>query len=310
MESLIGLIGLVVLVVFSLRRFLLRKESPQQQAQPFSGELYQVGQTCIARRHASNPTRTVVVMPGFMENFLYFTEFYADPSIELIMLTSADYHIPVEHPRFTKASWIQTPKARPGTIAHDAEALNQALGNLVSTPSVRVHGHSRGGAVTLEAARQQPALFEQVEVILEAPLLPQAKPYAPLPGIVRWLLPFLLPLWQSSPINERNRAVWGPLDNPRKRELIMGFPFNPKTCAVMLANMHDMQEWMEQTGTDIYRFVKYGAVLVPGKDRVLQSQAMLSSAQQAENLQVIEIAGGSHFVITDHPESIPPLQAV
>ncbi len=308
MESMIGIVGLALLVVFYLRKYLLRKESPQKQAMPFKGELFQVGQACIAKRAHSGATSTVVVMPGFVENFLYFTEYYANPSIELILLTSADYHVPVTNPRFTSPDWAKIAKLRPGSIAYDAAMLNLALTHLVTTDNVRVHGHSRGGAVTLEAARQQPALFEQIEVILEAPVLPQGLPYAPMPATVRWFLPFILPFWQQQPINERNRAMWGPLDNPRKRELIMGVPFNPKRAGIMLANLKDMADWMANTSTDIYQHVKRGAILVPGNDKVLKSAAMLASAQQAENLQIIEIEGGSHFVLADHPDSIPPLR--
>lgn len=310
MESLIGIIGLALLVIFYLRKYLLRKESAQQQAMTFDGELFPVGQACLAKRAHHGATSTVIVIPGFMENFLYFTEHYADPAIELILLTSADYHVPVTHPRFTSASWAKPPKARAGSIAYDAAVLNLALTHLVTTQNVRVHGHSRGGAVTLEAARQQPALFEQVEVVLEAPVLPQGLPYAPLPAALRWCLPFLLPFWQQQPINDRNRHIWGPLENPRKRELIMGVPFNPKRAGIMLANLKDMADWMPNTSTDIYQHVKRGAILVPGHDRILQSAAMLASARQAENLQIIEIDGGSHFVLPDHPESIPPLQPI
>lgn len=308
MESVIGLTGLALLVIVYLRKYLLRKESPQQQAVPFSGELYQIGQACIAKRAHTGATATVVVMPGFVENFLYFTEHYADPTIELILLTSADYHVPVSKPCLITPEWAKAPKARPGSIAYDAAVLNLALTHLVTTQNVRVHGHSRGGAVILEAARQQPALFEQVEVILEAPVLPQGLPYTPMPAAVRWFLPFLLPFWQQQPINQRNRHLWGPLDNPRKRELIMGVPFNPKRAAIMLANLKDMAAWMPNTGTDIYQHVKRGAILVPGNDHVLQSAAMLASARQADNLQIIEVEGGSHFVLPDHPESIPPLR--
>lgn len=308
MESLIGFLGLAVLIVVYLRRWLLRREIPQQQAASFKGELYTVGEASVARRSTGQPaTASVIVMPGFMENFLYFTEYYADPAIELILITSADYHVPVRGNRATVPAWSEPPKAAPGTIAYDAEVLNLALRNLVTTANVRVHGHSRGGAVTLEAARQQPALFENTEVVLEAPVLPQGKPYTPLPPVARWFLPFFLPLWQQQPISPRNRAVWGPLDNSRKRELIMGFPFNPRHCSTMSANLKDMEHWMHSTGSEIYQYVKRGAILVPDNDRVLRADAMRASAQQAENLQLIEIEGGSHFVIPDHPDSIPPL---
>ena len=71
-----------------------------------------------------------------------------------------------------------------------------------------------------------------------------------------------------------------------------------------------MAQWMDNPRCEIYQHVKRGAILVPGKDRILRSDAMRTSAQQAENLQVIEIEGGSHFVIADHPDSIPPLALV
>lgn len=308
MESLIGFLGLAVLIIVYLRRWLLRREIPQQQGASFKGELFTVGQATVARvAQRQTPTVSVIVMPGFMENFLYFTEYYADPSIELILITSADYHVPALNLRATVPAWSVAPKTPPGSITYDAAVLNLALRHLVSTDNVRVHGHSRGGAVTLEAARQEPALFENIEVILEAPVLPQGKPYAPLPPIARWFVPFYLPVWQQQPISSRNRSLWGPLDNQRKRELIMGLPFNPRHCSTMLVNLKDMAQWMDQNGSDIYQHVKRGAVLVPGKDRILRSDAMRASAHQAENLQVIDIEGGSHFVLTDNPDSIPPL---
>lgn len=308
METLLGLIALAIVVVVYLRRWLLKKDIPQQQTASFHGELFQIGQACIARRTSERASSSVVVVHGFVENFLYFSEHYSDPGIELITLTCADYHVPVTQPVYTKADWTQAPAFQAGTIAYDAAVLNLALEHLVSTRQVRVHGHSRGGAVTLEAARQRPDLFQSVEVILEAPVLPQGKPYAPVPAMARWLFPFFLMLWQQQPISERNRAVWGSLDNPRKRELIWGFPFNARHCETLVTNINDMNSWMAETGTDIYRCVQRGAVVVPGKDKVLDPRAMLASARQAENLQIIEAQDCSHFVIQDQPETIPPLQ--
>ncbi|MAB25880.1 alpha/beta fold hydrolase [Pseudomonas neustonica] len=310
MQFLIGLIGLVLLIVTSLRRWLLRRESPQKQAVDLPVELFQVGSAVIARSRDDAPGGSVIVMHGFVENFLYFTEHYADPNIQLIMLTSADYHLPINQPRFSTADWIKVPSQRPGTIAYDAAVLNQALEHLATGTQVRVHGHSRGGAVTLEAARQRPDLFERVEVILEAPVLPQGKPYKPVPSIARWFAPFYLFAWQQQPISPANAKIFGPLDNPRKRELIMALPFNPRYGKTFVTNMKDLADWMENTGTDIYQHVKFGAILVPSKDLVLDAAAMRQSAQQAENLQIIEVEGCSHLITADRPDSIPPLPAV
>ena len=77
-----------------------------------------------------------------------------------------------------------------------------------------------------------------------------------------------------------------------------------------MTNMKDLADWMENTGTDIYQHVKFGAILVPSKDLVLDAAAMRQSAQQAENLQIIEVEGCSHLITADRPDSIPPLPAV
>ncbi|HDZ58363.1 MAG TPA: alpha/beta hydrolase [Pseudomonas xinjiangensis] len=307
MEMLIGLVGLAILVVIYLRRYLLRKEIPAPQATTFNGNLFKVGEAVLARRTTTGASSSVVVVPGFVENFLYFTEFYESPDIELIKLTCSGYHVPVNQARFQAVDWGQPPAHPSGTIAYDAAVLTRALENLVTTDTVRVHGHSRGGAVVLEAARQRPDLFEKVEVVLEAPVLPQGKPYKPMPPIARWFMPFVLVLWQQNPISDANRKTWGPLDNPRKRELIMGYPFNARRCSTLVANLKDMASWMENTGFEIYRNVKRGAIVVPAKDKVLNPAAMLASARQADNLRVIEIPDCSHFVVSDSPHSIPPL---
>lgn len=309
MELILGFLGLAVLVVFYLRKWLLRKDIPQQQAIEYSGDVFSVGAATLARSGPQQARHSVIAVHGFVENFLYFTEFYKDPALELILFTSADYHTPVTRPNAKVPDWAKAPNERQGSIAYDAEVLIQALEHLVTGEEVRVHGHSRGGAVILEAARRRPDLFEQAEVILEAPVLPQGKPYAELSAGVRWFLPFVLPFWQQQPISPRNKAIWGPLDDKRKRSLIMGLPFNPRHCSTMMANLKDMAAWMPGTGTEVYQHVKRGAILVPDNDKVLDPKAMLASARQAENLQVIAVEAGSHFVIPDHPDSIPPLPA-
>jgi len=307
MEMLLGLIGLVFLVVFYLRRFLLRRDIEPATRVVFEGDLYRVGNATLGVQRHGNPTRTVVVVHGFVENFLYFTHYYQQPDLELISVTCAGYNLPVEAPRFSRAEWVQVPQQPAGSIAHDAAVLIQALENLVSTETVRVHGHSRGGAVVLEAARLRPDLFERVEVILEAPVLPQGRPYAPMPGWFIWFLPFFLAAWQQNPINERNRSMWGSLENPQKRSLVMGYPFNGQRASVLMANLRDMNRWMREEDAHLFANVQRGAILVPERDRVLHPGAMLAAASQAQNLQIIEIPEGSHFVIFDDPDRVPPL---
>ncbi|SDT00584.1 Pimeloyl-ACP methyl ester carboxylesterase [Halopseudomonas litoralis] len=303
----LGVLALVLLAGWYARNWLLSRQVPQRQQVHMDAEVYRAGEAFVIRRRAQNPSCSVVVMHGFLENPLYFTRYYDDPAIELIMVTCAGYHLPLRAPLFQQPPWNASATMATGTIASDAQVLNLALEHLISMPNVRVHGHSRGGAVTLEAARQRPDLFESVEVLLEAPVLPQGQPYRPPSRIVHWLMPLVHLLWQRKPSRMLSSPIWGPLNDAAKRELITAMPFNPRRSQVLMTNVEDIGDWMNTTGPDIYRHVKRGAVLVPGKDRVLDCNAMLDSARQAENLQIIEVPEGSHFVLLDNPEAIPPL---
>ena len=299
---------LTALALVGTYRWLLVRQVPSPPRQSMDADFYPVNGGWIVHRHAEHEAEaTVVVMHGFLESPLYFARFYDDPRIELITLVATGYQLPFHPGKTCNAPWATGNHHRPGTIAADAELVNLALEHLPSTRSLQVHGHSRGGAVVLEAARQRPDLFSTVEVLLEAPALPQGRPWKPQPAIARWFLPLVHLLWQGRPDAVFSRPIWGPLKNGEKRELIMAMPFNPTSSRLMMTNMQDLLRWMDTTGTDIYRHVQRGAILVPERDRILHSGAMLDSARQAENLQIIEVADGSHFVLLDNPQSIPPL---
>jgi pimeloyl-ACP methyl ester carboxylesterase len=248
-------------------------------------------------------------MHGFVSDMRYFTHHYSDPDIQLILLTSCDYHVPITEPRYRSAPWAKVPTEPEGTIPYDAAVLVQALEHLPRTRTIRVHGHSRGGAVILEAASMRPDLFQQVEVVLEAPVLPQARPYVSATAAQLWLLSFTVPLWRREPISKHNRGAFGPLENERKRELIMAFPFNPKRVATMVSNMRGIEDWMKGRDASLYRNLARGTVLVPGKDRVLDTHSMLESAQRAgPALNVVKLDGCSHFPLWDWPEALPRLE--
>ena len=309
MTVLVSIFIVAVLAVFLARQWLLNRESQMRPGEPFDGVVYAVGAAAIAERHCDAPRATVICMHGFVENMGYFTHFYQDPQIQLILLTSCGYHIPIANPQWRDAPWARVPGETEGHIEYDAMVLNQALEHLPRCERVRVHGHSRGGAVALEAAALRPDLFENVEVILEAPVLPQARPYKAMSSSQLWFLSFLVPLWRRQPISRRNRGAWGPLEDERKRALIEGLPFNPKRVSTMVTNMRSIGQWMESRPISVYANVKNGYVLVPEKDRVLDAQAMYASACEAEKigLRVLKIDGCSHFPLFDRPEAIPPL---
>ena len=162
-------LGLVLLGLGIGQYWLQVRPVPSPPQITMAVDIYPVGEGWILHRRVSEPRATVVVMHGLLENPLYFTRYYDDPELELIMIGATGYQLPVTSADRPEAPWDLPPAGTPGTIATDAQLLNLALEHLPGTRNVRVHGHSRGGAVILQAASERPDLFSQVEVILEAP---------------------------------------------------------------------------------------------------------------------------------------------
>ncbi|KZZ73574.1 hypothetical protein A3765_27015, partial [Oleiphilus sp. HI0130] len=202
----------------------LIKPIAQTYTEMFSGKVFTVGKGAVSvRNHSEKATHTVIGVHGFLENHCYFTQAYQEPSTELILLTCSNYHIPVEGPLPEPASWEIPIKYLEGTIEYDACILTQALENLPTTNKIRIHGHSRGGAVILEAVNQRPELFEHVEVILEAPALPGGKTHplvsALLEPVSHGMWPWVIRLINSTPSSSYGQMFFGKM-NPRKRKLL------------------------------------------------------------------------------------------
>ncbi|HEU4409460.1 MAG TPA: alpha/beta fold hydrolase [Polyangiaceae bacterium] len=295
--------------LLALRHWLLHREWARRQAEPFDGVVYQVGKAAVAERRCESPRATVLAVHGFIEDVRYFLHFYDDPAVQLIALTSCDYHVAVGDPPHERPDWARAPDAPPGSIEYDAAVLVQALEHLPRSRHVRVHGHSRGGAVVLEAASMRPDLFEGVEVLLEAPVLPGARLYRAPTALELWLLAFVVPAWRLRPVSPFNREAFGSLDHPRKRAHVEAMPFNVKRAATIVANLLWMRAWMGARDASIYENVARGFVVVAGLDKVLDARSMLESARRAGGrLEVLEIEGSSHFPLLDAPERIPPLE--
>lgn len=308
MPLLLGLPLASIVALVALRSWLLHRPSPRAHDEPFDGTVVAVGKASVAERGPRAPRATVVAMHGFLEDPRYFTAFYAEPDLQLIAIGSCDYHVPFGDGAPPQASWAKVPSAPEGSIRYDAEVLVQALEHLPRSERVRVHGHSRGGAVVLEAASIRPDLFEDVEVVLEAPVLPGGKAYGEgISALARWLLPLGIVAWKREPISKRNRGAYGSLDDPRKRALIEALPFHPKHTAIMVANLEGIDAWMKERDAALYQNVR-GVVLVPEVDRVLDADAMRASAIGAgDRMKLVELPGCSHFVVFDRPDAFPPL---
>jgi len=312
------LLSLVVVIVLAaalvgLRRMQLYREQPRRNEEAFQGRVYAVGEATVSVREASEPAAgTVICMHGFMEDHRYFTALYTDPALEVILLTSAGYHPPVaQQPE--PAPGARPIDAEPGTIEYDAEVLIQVMENLASYRRIRVHGHSRGGAVTIEAAIRRPDLFRDrspdVEVLLEAAALPQIgihpKMAANMNPVGRFLIPLTMPLMKRLPPEYYGRGMFGELAG-RKRELIATYPHNPRRYAIVLANALDIEEWITTRGYEVYENLPVGYAVVGDDEQILDRESMLASARHAERLEVMETTGTSHFVTLDDPEQVPP----
>ncbi|QFS88487.1 alpha/beta hydrolase [Marinobacter sp. KM021] len=281
----------------------------------FSGRVYRVGKGAVSvRNHSGAAEHTVIGVHGFLENHCYFTQAYDGPTTELILLTCSNYHIPVNGVTPENPGWEVPIKHLEGTIEYDACILNQALQNLPSTRNIRIHGHSRGGAVILEAIKQWPELYEDVEIVLEAPVLPQGKLHALvttlLEPVSHGMWPWLIRLINSAPQSAYGQTFFGKM-NPRKRQLLNKLFYATKDHLTIVRNIENIMEWMVRTDTSVYQHVRHGTFLIPATDRILDRNAMLASARTSPtNMRIIETEAPSHFITLDSKEWVPGLETL
>jgi len=281
----------------------------------FSGKVYTVGKGAVSiRNHSAEATNTVIAVHGFLENHCYFSQAYKEPDTELILLTCSNYHIPVSGPVPEPAPWQHSIKYLEATIPYDACILNMAIQNLPSTQRIRVHGHSRGGAVVLEAIRQRPELYENVDVVLEAPVLPNGKLHALVTAILdpisHGMWPFMIRLINSTSSSHYGHTFFGRL-NERKKALFSRIFTSTKDHLTIVRNIEDIMAWMENTSYDVFKGMRHGTILIPRTDHILDRDAMLQSAEKSLNsIRIVETDASSHFVILDSEEWIPSLSFV
>lgn len=302
----------VVLMKASHARKLI-KPIEQAYAEMFSGRVYRVGKAAVSvRNHSGEAVHTVIGVHGFLENHCYFTQTYDAPTTELILLTCSNYHIPVSGVTPESPDWEVPIKYPEATIEYDACVLNQALANLPTGQHVRLHGHSRGGAVILEAIRQRPELYEQVEIVLEAPVLPQGQLHplvnALLEPVSHGMWPWVVRLINSTPASPYAQAFFGKM-NPRKKQLLNKLFAATKDHLTIVRNIENIMAWMERTDVAVYQQVRHGTFLIPRIDRILDREAMLLSAESSPNtVRIIETDASSHFVTLDSKAWVPAME--
>ena len=299
------LLGLAAIAIYYIREKWLYAWQPRVNNEPFDGELYQVGECYVAKRSSEKkPKQTIVCIHGFLEDMRYFTEVYNDPEIELIMVNSSGYHSPFPLENLEKPEWAENIPYPEGSIEYDAHVLTQAVENLASTNTIRLHGHSRGGAVVLQAVKQHPDQLGDKEVILEAPILPKGEPYPALAYVFNavglFLLPITFTLFKKVPFSAY-RAVYKPL-TPHKETLLAGLLHNPKCYTTILENADNMQAWWDTTDISIYDNIKRGTILIGAEDKVLDRKSMINSAEASHSgIDVVLTEGTTHFVSLEQP---------
>ncbi|WP_097459002.1 alpha/beta hydrolase [Mangrovitalea sediminis] len=279
----------------------------------FSGRVFRVGKGAVSvRNHSGKAVHTVIGVHGFLENHCYFTQSYQSATTELILITCSNYHIPVNGVEVETPAWEVPIKYPEATIEYDACLLNQALANLPSSTQIRVHGHSRGGAVILDAIRQRPELYRDVEVVLEAPVLPQGRLHpmvmALLEPVSNGMWPWLVRLINSTPSSPYAQAFFGRM-NTRKKQLLNKLFCATRDHLTIVRNIENIMAWMEHNDYSLYKNIRHGTFLIPRQDRILDRNAMLKSARHSPNsVRIIETDSPSHFVTLDNEAWIPPLE--
>lgn len=281
--------------------------------EPFSGDVYKIGHGFMSvRKSSNNVSCTVIGVHGFLENHCYFTSIYSDPDVELILQTCCHYHLPIVNPNIKYPDWEIANKSPENTISYDANILTQGIERLPSTNHIRVHGHSRGCAIIIEAARRRPDLFRNVEVILEAPVLPGGELH-PLFGtfveaMTFTLWPTMVSLGRKMSKSPISQLVLGAMKG-RKRHLLENLLNSTRDALTIVRNVEDLVCWMRQQPISLLDNILNATLLLPKQDRILKVSAMkLAAASANQRVKVVCTECPSHFIALDHPEMIPDIK--
>ncbi|MEZ5572668.1 MAG: alpha/beta hydrolase [Halioglobus sp.] len=313
MKTLLLLLFIVVLVT-ALRKVLANRVWPAPEGEEIRGTLLRLGENLVCvpdRSHlpeeAVNRT-TLVCFPGFLEDMRYFLDVHRDTPARLILINNANYHNPFRGLTETSPAWFSGNPHPVGTIAHDAYCVNQVIEQMTGPERVVLHGHSRGGAVVLEAGNQRPELTHNVEAILEAPVVPRGRLYnngeKKLQPVGFYLFPFILSILRIVPETTRLKSPLMRLATPVKRQIVAAIPFTPRQYATAGINSANIIDWQARSSYQSYEHFSRLTLFVGERDCVLSRTAMLASAAQSVAVTIIETSGTDHFISVERPELI------
>lgn len=313
-----SLIG-IALFVHLARSLLAIKSWSAPTAEFFSGELLTVGDNlvCIPERdidsQLSEGSPTVICFPGLLEDMRYFLKVHRETPARLIIIDNANYQNPFGARPSPEPVWWQGNPHKAGTIAHDAFCMVKVVEHFAKDSAVYLHGHSRGGAVVLEAGRQQPDLFRVATAVLEAAVVPQGRlannAERFLQPVGLYLLPFVFTVLRLLPEEKRRRALMIRKPTAYKNKLVAAFPYTPKQYATVVLQVADIIQWQLKSDASYYEHFAAVCLIAGERDQVLWRKAMLASARQSVKAQVIETRGTDHFPSLEKPEQVSALFA-
>lgn len=305
----LGLLGAAAYGFHSYRNYWAHRQLAPTATAEFDGQLFQVGETDVAKRRNDNQcTKTIICFPGFLEDQRYFLELYKNSSVELIIINNADYHSAFCNKNAVTPDWGQNNPYKVSTIEYDAYILCEVMENLVSTEDILIHGHSRGAAVTLEAAQQRPELMKNATALLEAPVLPQAKTIGAFDLFMNlggyYFFPLFFGVVRNIPEKYRTSPTLIYPHTEEKRNILANSPLVPKRYKTAIINMINITEWQKRNFYDVYNHFKEIRIVIPERDAVLSRRAMLDSALKAKNVNIIHTTGTNHFISVEQPATM------
>lgn len=314
MMSFLLIIAGTFLALHLYRQYWTHRNLPQVSSGEFNGEMFRVGETFIARRAASDGSnKTIVCFPGFLEDMRYFQTLYEDVHCELILVNNANYHCPFPDLPVQPLEWPANPYLR-GTIEHDGFYLAHTLQELAGGAECILHGHSRGGAVVLEAGRQFPQLMQRDDVsvsgILEAPVLPGArsvgKANEPMTHrIICYLMPIALGLARSASVKQLLKQPMMRPTNDLKTRTVKTIYSTARNYSTCVENVRSIVTWQRETAYDIYSHYPNITIIMGERDDVLDNPSMLASAEQGSrinsSLSIVKTTDTNHFVSLEQP---------
>ena len=307
----------LALAVHLYRQYWFSRSLPRVRGVESGGETFVVGATAITvLRPDADPVRTIVCMPGFLEDSSYFLDLYAGRGYELVLVNNADYHSPFSVDGAKALEWQPNPFPV-GTIEHDAFYVARAVRDLASARDVVIHGHSRGGAVALETGRQFASVFtrpdREVSVLLEAAVVPQGAPAGGFPNpVVAAFMTYFIPIVFGFLRNvSRDVLVRMPMMKPvneLKIRRLQTLFVHPKRYSTCVTNLRDIWHWQQSRGYDAYRACPPGRLLVGERDDVLDTETMRTSgeagARENPGMRVVQTKGTNHFISLENPDAV------